>query len=51
MKPNLDIGIFQELRDETIFNTARVNFGTVEWQNSADFDTESLYAGSVLITK
>ena len=49
MKPYLDIGIFQELRNETIFNTARVSFGTVEWQNGADFDPESLYEESIMI--
>jgi Protein of unknown function (DUF2442) len=47
MKPYLDTGIFQELKDESIFQAARVNFGTVEWQNGADFDPESLYSGSV----
>ncbi len=49
MKPYLDTGVFQELKTESIFQTARVNFGTVEWQNGADFDPESLYAESVAI--
>ena len=47
MKPYLDTGIFQELKVGSVFQTARVNFGTVEWQNGADFDPESLYAESV----
>ncbi len=51
MKPYLNTGIFKELRDETIFRTAKVNFGTVEWQNGADFDPESLYSGSQLINQ
>ena len=46
MKPYLNTGIFKELQDEIVFNTARVSFGTVEWQNGADFDPESLYIGS-----
>jgi Protein of unknown function (DUF2442) len=46
MKPYLNTGIFQELKKESIFQTARINFGTVEWQNGADFDPESLYAES-----
>ena len=50
MKPYLGIGIFQELQDEKVFQTARVNFGTVEWENGADFDPESLYAESVAIS-
>ena len=49
MKPYLDIGIFQELQDESLFQTALVNFGTIEWQNGADFDPESLYEESVAI--
>jgi hypothetical protein len=47
MKPYLETGIFQELKDEKKFQTARVSFGTVEWENGADFDPESLYSGSV----
>jgi hypothetical protein len=43
MTPYLDTGIFRELRSAEVFETARVHFGTVEWQNGADFDPESLY--------
>ena len=49
MKPYLSLGIFQELRDETIFKTAKVNFDTVEWINEADIDPETLYHESVAI--
>ncbi len=51
LKPYLEVGIFQELKDEKKFQTARVSFGTVEWENGADFDPESLYVGSVFVTK
>ncbi len=51
MKPYLGIGIFQELQDEKVFQTARVNFGTVEWENGADFDPDSLYDGSTSINQ
>ena len=47
MKPYLSIGIFKELKTESLFQTARVNFGTVEWQNGADFDPESHYSESI----
>ncbi len=47
MKPYLETGIFRELKTESVFQTARVSFGTVEWENGADFDPESLYSGSV----
>ena len=43
MKPYLEIGIFKELKDETIFKTAKVSFDTVEWANEADIDPETLY--------
>lgn len=51
MKPYLETGVFQELQDKKNFLTARVNFGTVEWENGADFDPESLYAESIFPTK
>ena len=43
MKPYLEIGIFKELKDETIFKTAKVSFDTVEWANEADIHPETLY--------
>ena len=43
MKPYLKKGIFIELLNVSIFNTARVSFDTVEWDNGADFDPEVLY--------
>lgn len=47
MKPYLDIGIFQELKNEQIFKSAKVSFDTVEWENKADIDPETLYHGSI----
>ncbi len=49
MKPYLETGIFQELKDETIFKTARIIFDTVQWINEADIDPETLYHESVAI--
>lgn len=46
MKPHLNKGIFKELRDAAMFNTVRVSFDTVEWDNEADFDPEVLYSQS-----
>ena len=43
MKPYLKKGIFKELRNVAMFNTARVSFDTVEWKNEADLDPEFLY--------
>jgi len=49
MNPYLDKGIFQELRDVSKFNTVRLSFDTIEWDNEADLDPEILYKYSVKI--
>ena len=46
MNPYLNLGIFNELKDLSMFNTVRVSFDTVEWENEADMDPEVLYAES-----
>ncbi|OYT13808.1 MAG: hypothetical protein B6I19_03250 [Bacteroidetes bacterium 4572_114] len=40
VKPYLDLGIFKELKDKTVFNTVRKSFDTIEWANEADLDPE-----------
>ena len=49
MKPYLNIGIFKELKDISVFNTVHVSFDTIEWNNEADLDPELLYEGSQVI--
>jgi hypothetical protein len=49
MKPYLDIGIFQELKDLRLFNTVKTSFDSIEWDNEADFDPEILYQKSIKI--
>ncbi len=46
MKPYLDKGIFQELKDKQRFRTVRVSFDSIEWDNQADVDPEILYEKS-----
>jgi hypothetical protein len=46
MKPYLNVGIFQELQDVELFNTVKVSFDSIEWDNEADFDPEVLYQKS-----
>ena len=46
MKPYLDKGVFQELKDEKMFRTVRVSFDSIEWANQADIDPEVLYEKS-----
>lgn len=49
MKPYLDFGIFQELKDLKLFKTVKTSFDSVEWENEADLDPEMLYQKSVKI--
>jgi len=49
MKPFLETGIFRELKDPSLFNTVRISFDSVEWDNEADVDPEVLYNESELI--
>ena len=46
MKPYLDFGIFSELKDISKFNTVRVCFDSIAWENEADFDPEVLFEKS-----
>lgn len=46
MNPYLEIGIFRELKDLTLFNSVRVCFDSIEWDNEADMDPEILYSDS-----
>lgn len=45
MKPYLGTGVFKKLRDKDIFNTVRVSFNTIVWDDNIDFDPEALYEG------
>jgi len=45
--PYLDKGVFRELRNAAVFNSARVCFDAVEWSNGADLCPEILYEESV----
>ena len=49
MKPYLDFGIFEELKDLRLFKTVKTSFDSIEWDNEADFDPDILYQKSVKI--
>jgi hypothetical protein len=51
MKPFLDIPIYKELKDPNLFNKLKVAFGTIQWENGADFDPDSLYNLSTEVVK
>jgi len=48
MKPHLNSGIFEELKNESEFKKVRVSFDTIEWENGTDIDPEALYQDSRL---
>ena len=41
--PFLDKGRFQELREKSMFKTVKVNDGAVEWANTLDLSSDTLY--------
>lgn len=46
VKPYLEIGKFQELKDKALFKSVRVSFDSIEWDNQLDLDPELLYEKS-----
>lgn len=44
MKPILDFGIFQRIKDLDEFKRVRIAFDTIEWDCGVDLDPEYVYA-------
>jgi hypothetical protein len=44
MKPYLDFGVFQRIRNYADFSRVRVSFDAVEWDCGVDLDPEFVYA-------
>ena len=49
MKPYLHRGVFKELADKEMFNTAHLSFDTVVWKNEVDLAPEILYEKSTSV--
>ena len=43
MKPVLELGVFQQLKDDEQFKRVRVKFDTIEWDCGVDLDPEYIY--------
>ena len=43
MKPYLDFGIFNRIKDYCSFEKVTVAFDTIEWESGADLDPEFVY--------
>jgi len=46
VKPYLNKGIFQELKDFRLFNSVKPSLGSIQWQNGQDFCPDTLYLES-----
>ena len=44
MKPMLNFGVFQRIKDYEAFKRVRVAFDTIEWECGVDLDPEYVYA-------
>ncbi len=43
IKPILDFGVFQKIKDHNAFRQVKVSFDTIEWSCGADLDPEYVY--------
>lgn len=48
VRPYLDCGVFQELKDLKYFKTVKPIMGTIQWPNEQDFCPDMLYEQGVL---
>ena len=46
MKPYLNKGVFQKLKDKNFFNKVRISYGTISWDEELDICADSLYETS-----
>ena len=46
VKPYLEIGIFKELHDLSIFNSVKPFLGSIQWANGVDLCPDTLYLES-----
>jgi hypothetical protein len=49
VRPYLEFGVFQELKDLPYFKRVRVALGTVQWPNEQDFGPDTLYLEGVAL--
>ena len=48
MKPMLDFGVFERIKDYDAFSRVRVAFDTIEWECGVDLDPEYVYAKCIV---
>ena len=50
-KPYLEIGIFRELKDLSLFNSVKPFLGSIQWKNGQDLCPDTLYLESKFLEK
>ena len=48
VNPYLEIGIFKELKDMSVFNSVKPFLGSIQWSNGVDLCPDTLYLDSEL---
>ena len=46
MKPYLSKGVFRALKDKNVFNSVKISFNTISWNNDIDLCADYLYETS-----
>lgn len=47
MKPHLNEGVFKVLKNKEIFNSVKISFGTISWNEDIDLCADYLYETSI----
>lgn len=48
VKPYLEIGIFKELKNASLFNSVKPFMGSIQWVNGQDLCPDTLYMESII---
>ena len=48
MKPYLSKGVFRALKDKNVFNSVKISFNTISWNNDIDLCADYLYETSTV---
>lgn len=51
VKPYLEFGVFQELKELAYFKRVRLAFGTVQWPHEQDFGPDTLYLEGIALAE
>lgn len=51
LTPHLEFGVFRKLKDISLFQQAKISFGTVEWPGGIDLDPEWLLKNGIAVNQ